>query len=146
MREENLMSAVKKLLADCQNEKNQLQAKLADMEQIVKSLVGLLEHIESMPPGALSFLVRAANAEEETEQKTHFEKIRDFIASGNNESRTIPEIEQVTKIGRSSISAVLYRTHPQYFVKDESVNSKLSLWRLTTKEERGNLPDEDIPF
>jgi chromosome segregation ATPase len=74
------------------------------------------------------------SAEESTPQKTNYVRIEDFFLLQNNVAATIAQIEEGTQIGRSSISAVLYRTHANKFIVNERSGNQANTWRLSGYE------------
>lgn len=88
--------------------------------------------------------------------KTNFDRIVDFFAGRDNRPQTIAEIEAGTGIPRSSISAVLYRTHPERFTQYEHPGKQANTWRLKGYGFKNGDDDpfdgpspntgEDIPF
>ena len=86
--------------------------------------------------------------------RTQFERIEVFLKGKHNLPQTIAEIEKGTRIPRTSISAVLYRTHHSKFVNYELPDKRGKAWRLAgLPGENADIPfddpppaDKDIPF
>jgi hypothetical protein len=79
---------------------------------------------------------------------THFQRVKAFLES-EHEPQTIVEIEAGTGIPRTSITAVLYRTHKDEFVHHEIPSKRGKAWRL--KDEPfcpppASADEKDIPF
>lgn len=84
--------------------------------------------------------------------KANFERIVDFFLEKKNQAQTIAEIETGTGIPRSSVSAVLYRTHSDRFRRHEQPGKQANTWRLTGYQfdcdpfENPQPSGDEIPF
>jgi hypothetical protein len=74
---------------------------------------------------------------------THYDRIRKFLG-GQHDPCTIAEIEAGTGISRSSVSAVLYRTHTEAFQRCERGGNLPNTWSLVPPPPVAN--DFEIPF
>ena len=84
-------------------------------------------------------------------QKTHYDRIADFLRDVND-PQSIADIEFGTEIPRTSISAVLYRTHKDFFEpRSDPENNRLVRWVLIESKLYKKLhpvlnQEEEIPF
>jgi hypothetical protein len=87
-------------------------------------------------------------------QRTNYERIVEFLVAQGNRPQTIGQIEQGTGIPRSSVSAVVYRTHSGKFYVREHSGKQANTWQLREdvladqayQEEPAPSNGEDIPF
>jgi hypothetical protein len=126
-----------------------IQAKREQAEAGLQKTREVLEMMSSLPPNVLSLLDDDGTQEKVSDEqaKTHYQRIAGFFSLTNNAPATIAAIEEETGISRSSISAVLYRTHTNDFASFVGPG-RAKMWRLRTEDEkRGNGGfEEDIPF
>lgn len=123
-----------------------LQARKEELAGLIARLETAMEALSQVPDQIL------VNEDEEDfkDGLTNFERIVKFM-SASPTPNTIAEIQEGTEIARASISAVLYRTHPQQFTSYDTPG-RAKAWALR-KPAVEDLPpppagraDEDIPF
>lgn len=156
-----------------EREVDKLDRKKAEIEGKLEKLRGLQTALQELTPDLLSLLLDEATHGESAgaePQGTHFERIAKFLQEHAEEPQTIAAIEEGTGIPRASISAVLYRTHPDEFIsydmEERPGRGRAKMWRLRGQAgERGenvppygegfeepdpfddsSKPDDDIPF
>lgn len=78
-------------------------------------------------------------------QKTNFERIAAYLRRQGNRPHTIAQIELATGITRSSVSAVLYRTHSNQFYVREHSGKQANTWQLREEAAREEVYDEPVP-
>jgi septal ring factor EnvC (AmiA/AmiB activator) len=165
----SVQAAIGKLTAQkdrLHSERESLLGKLADLEErldqlnaAITSLNDIRSTIGAMPEEARRIidegtLDSAADEDDEARRKTHFDQIIAFLQSVGNKPQNVSTIAQKTNIQRSSVTAVLYRTHSGYFVKEQASDSPVVLWRFRTKADNEKSQAEsfdppgndDIPF
>lgn len=125
------------------------RSRLAELESELRDVLDRLERANEVRHRAEQTAAElAAVLGEELKQeqgaapaKTNFERIVEHFLNLRNRPLTIPEIETGTGIPRSSVAAVVYRTHPERFKQYPQPGNKPNTWRL-----RGPDPLEDDPF
>jgi uncharacterized coiled-coil protein SlyX len=94
----------------------------------------LLTALETTNQASVDLLDQEQDDTFASELGTHFDRIKWFLAKKANEPQTIAEIEEGTRIPRTSISAVMYRTHNDKFVSRSISGKRGKSWALTTDE------------
>lgn len=126
--------------ADLEKERQRIQTELANFEELLDRLNASAESIMRIPLDGGP--VGAA-------KETQFDRIAAFMME-QRKPQTIAEIAEGTGISRSSVSAVLYRTHWGHFVRNELGGSKPNTWllKVALTGNRGSDPEEgaEIPF
>jgi hypothetical protein len=135
------------------NEIQETDAKLKQIISYCKMLQAMSEDVMEMVHNRLGY------AEEPPEEPkvTHFARIKIFLYSQENKPQTLAQLEAGTGIPKSSISAVLYRTHSEYFGSTEQPGQSKAWYVLPRFAlddiEAGQLSDasqpvggDDIPF
>jgi hypothetical protein len=127
-----------------------ISERIADLQLVKDELLTIIDDLKSR---RLQYTGQAAGQEDDEappEQRgTHFDRIAEYLRIGANEPKTMAEISEGTGIARASISAVVYRTHADEFVRHEPPQgSRIVSWSLAdyTPPEPKFLPDVDIPF
>ncbi|HXH94239.1 MAG TPA: hypothetical protein VNN25_21870 [Thermoanaerobaculia bacterium] len=106
-----------------------LEGNLATTQRWLAKFRDLLAILESTNNESIAILERDADATFKV-AGTHFERIEAFLLAKKNEPRTVAEIEAGTNIARSSISAVLYRTHSELFQAKFISGQRGKVWSL----------------
>lgn len=109
------------------------------VESEIGSLVRVIDAVAGLPEGILAEQGDAIQSSD----KTHFEQIHECLAF-SNAPMTVAEIESATGIHRSSVSAVLYRTHSHYFDSYDT-DGKAKAWSLRRPASTFH-QEEDLPF
>ncbi len=126
-------------LADVEEQRESLRARKASAEQMIDYLRRMRATYSDFR-GAVSA---------DKDRKTHFERVREYFESIDNRPQTIAELEKGTGIPRSSLSAVLYRTHREAFHVREHIGKKPNSWQLKRthgKEEGNEGQNAEAPF
>jgi hypothetical protein len=96
-----------------------------------------------------------ASSEDKEQNQTHYERIIEYLKSLGNEPQLVTTIANETSIQRSSVTAVLYRTHASWFVKVNVGDPGGAVrWRYRTALDNKKQPppppprdpSDDIPF
>ena len=133
-----------------------LERKKRRIEDALEKINQFRAFLEGLPPETVANLESLACEEpapeeqgEEEREKTHFEKIAEFLR-GEWGPQTIADIEKGTGIPRASISAVLYRTHPDEFVSVDLSTGRAKGWQLKSEVSSEGQPEdpveEKLPF
>jgi predicted transcriptional regulator len=155
------ISDAEKSIVSSQQQLENLQGMLFATKKWLEKFRELHSALESTNQESLEILDREQDPAFLNELGTHFDRIQAFLKSRNNAPQTIAEIEDGTKIPRTSISAVLYRTHTNFFRDTYIAGKRGKSWSILEKEpdivpppptlppESGfpeRVPDADIPF
>jgi hypothetical protein len=111
-------------------------------EAELTSLEVTLKAVEALSP------ILSGHADEIPPEPTNFERMAKAMQD-QTEPWTIADIEKITGINRSSVSAILYRTHPGDFARLEQEGSRANLWWLKSALEakmQAESSDSQIPF
>jgi hypothetical protein len=168
----NLERHEKDILKEKEEAENEFQKKIKRIDDMLLGTRGWMLKFQAMQNileetnrESVDILNRDADANLKNELGTHFERIGAFLLSRGNKPQTIVEIEQGTSIPRTSISAVVYRTHNEKFVESYARDKRGKLWALKMPDESadvsfdppptppdsGSIPseplgDKDVPF
>ena len=154
MRDGNLNERLEEIILRLNVELEDLDGRrqeVADQLERLKRLASIVDDL----PAELQAMLEGDNDDPQKSmqsaeaQQTHFQKIKQVFIDGDNEYCTIADLELVTGIPRSSVSAVLYRTHAKHFVASQATRGKAKLWRLLTEEDVAEVAkhsEDDIPF
>jgi hypothetical protein len=76
----------------------------------------------------------AIEAEEEAKEeraRTYYARIVAYFLSTDNKDSTTAEIREATKLTRSALSAILYRTHSRFFLRSTRPGyERMTLWHM----------------
>ena len=142
-------------LADWEGEIDELEQKARELRLKADKLRSLMGLLDELTPDIIALIETEEEQSSGTEideqpQETQFQRIAAFLMTNGNRPLTIASIETATGIPRASISAVLYRTHPNEFRStDLGGPTRAKVWNLATGSETANSdgPSEsDIPF
>jgi hypothetical protein len=139
--------AIEEMLAAYEGKRARAVAVRDEAEKQVDALGEIVAGLKA----ALAAMEGCPRSGSGADQKTNYERIVDFLASVENRPQTIPQLETGTGIARSSISAVLYRTHADKFAATEQPGKAANLWHLKglrfgVEPELAASNGEDIPF
>jgi hypothetical protein len=121
-----------------------LEAQRNEIDKSLDQFKAFRDALDKMP----SELLGCVEGEEEPPgpqlQKTHYERIAGFLLDVT-ETKTVAEIEEGTRIPRTSISAVLYRTHKDRFIPlPDPEGSRMVRWALRDSQ-LGRMILEPLP-
>ena len=140
---------LKRQLAALEAQSSRLGGQLAFTQAWLKQFRDLLSAMEGADKDALDLLKEDMDGFSKAEQGTHFDRIRNFLIARKNVAQTVSEIEAGTKIPRTSLTAVLYRTHAEKFEEHYPEGKRGKAWSLKLPEDVPFDPggkSEDIPF
>jgi hypothetical protein len=124
MQIEEIKTAMRRMLAG-------LEARKKSAEEAIECIRTSLDFFEELDATSALLLDAYTRQEQppEEDKKTHFAKIRIALAVPPS-PKSLAEIETFTGIPRASVSAVIYRTHREYFESVDTPGSPTKKWRL----------------
>ncbi|HEX4589499.1 MAG TPA: hypothetical protein VH120_06200 [Gemmataceae bacterium] len=148
----NLEMHEEKLLlekADLERKLESNASSLGATQAWIEKMKEMLELFEGTNEASLSILGRQTDETLKTSLGTHFERIRAFLVSVENTPQSVVQLSEGTGIPRTSLSAVLYRTHSEEFkftFLDDNKRGKLwSLKKIPSEQDIKNwLPPPPI--
>jgi hypothetical protein len=146
---EQWVAMLKAKLRDAEQRLQSLDHERADLERTIRQLSDAVEAASAIPPAVLGVSEEEEAAAGDSEpQATNFERITQYLMR-QTAPKTIAEIEQATGVRRSSVSAVVYRTHPNYFTRWQGEGMKPNTWSLKPTfraEGDSGLVEDEPPF
>jgi septal ring factor EnvC (AmiA/AmiB activator) len=107
-------------LRDVEEQRESLRARKASAEQMI-------DHLKRV---RVTYMEFHAAISADRDRKTHFERVREYFESIDNRPQSMAELEAGTGIPRSSLSAVVYRTHREEFHMRAHIGKKPNTWQL----------------
>jgi DNA-binding transcriptional regulator GbsR (MarR family) len=145
----NLERHEQRLIAEIEKIKSTLTDRESSL-RATKNWLKKLEEIHSMVENtnreSVELLEDDCDDDDEIKQQhgTQFDRVQAFLVRNNNEPHTVAEIADGTGIPRTSLSAVLYRTHSDRFVSTYLPTKKGKSWSLRHPPERD--ADSEVSF
>ena len=133
---------------------DELDSKRRELKEKVDSIQKLVDTLRSARQSMSELDIDPTLIESELQApgETHFERVANFFRLRQNALASTSEIESGTGIPRSSLTAVLYRTHEDKFERFITKDSRLQRWRLRDYIPPPPAPEpvsdsgDDIPF
>jgi len=142
---ENLTKTEKEL-AILNSKRDELASQLKATQAWLKKFADLSSILESTNRESGDLLETDVDADVfKSQHGTHFERIEAYLISKNNSPLTVVELSEATDIPRTSLSAVLYRTHSEAFKAEYVPGKRGKVWALQNPPSKLGAGETDVP-